>query len=451
MAMGKRDLYSQDSSYDATKELEYVIRSKKKPEDNVSRLSVSDALTHKRLVEVKSSREITRILFISQNTELLNPTKQSLDGYVNLSDLFDEVHILILRTGLEPKDPVIRVGKNVWLYTAASRHWWQLPATGLKVIEEQLSFATGFRPDLIVARDPFESAVVAYKAGLKYQRTTQLHILDDYTNEDFIKKDKKNLIRRFTAANNISKFNSVRVSNGALQKFIQRNFQIDDLSILPKYQDYDCLIKLESKLDLKEKYKPFVFVMLFVGKLSFDSTAYVAIDASRYVLKNPRVGMVILGDGPSQKEFKDRTKILEIEKQVVFESKVDDIDSYLKSANMLIVTDTDADSEELVLRAAAAGIPMVMSRTARREDIFVHGESAYLCESGDVQSFTDRIDDLLNDISLREQFSINAQEMIKKEFHHNFDNYKEEYRASIEQAFFIGPESTTETKSVNGI
>jgi autotransporter strand-loop-strand O-heptosyltransferase len=61
---------------------------------------------------------------------------------------------------------------------------------------------------------------------------------------------------------------------------------------------------------------------------------------------------------------------------------------------MLLISDTDSDSEDLVLKGAASGIPMIISRTDKREDIFKHGESAFLCESTDVQAFSDRINDL---------------------------------------------------------
>lgn len=81
--------------------------------------------------------------------------------------------------------------------------------------------------------------------------------------------------------------------------------------------------------------------------------------------------MLILGDGPEREGFKRRARLLGIEKQVIFETKVSDIEPFLKSANLLIVTDTDADSEELVLKGAASGIPMVMARTEKEKTLLL--------------------------------------------------------------------------------
>lgn len=53
----------------------------------------------------------------------------------------------------------------------------------------------------------------------------------------------------------------------------------------------------------------------------------------------------------------------------------------------------------------------------------------------DVQALTDRINDLLNDVSLRSRFKINSQSIIRQQFHTDPGEYLEAYRTSIEQAF----------------
>ncbi len=449
--MARRDLSKYDASDYAASELDYVIKSKKlTAQAEVPTVSVKQAMTGKRVFEATSNRNITRVLFISQNTALLNPTQQSLDGFIDISNLFDEVHILILRKGIKSTNPVLRVAHNVWLYTASAKYWWQVPFSGIEMAEEQLEFALGFRPDLIVARDPFESAYVAYRLGKKYDRPTQLHILNDFTTADFRKQNRFNFWRAFFTKFTIPKFSSVRTLTNTMQTILQKKFTIPDIDILPRYQNYEALIDISSSIELKDKYKPFIFFMMFIGRLDYSSTLYRMIDAARFVLRNPRVGLVVLGDGPARSEFEKRAKILGIENQVVFEKNKVDIVPYLKSANILLVSDSDSDSEELVLKGAAAGIPMIMSRTDKREDIFKHGDSAFLCESTDVQAFSDRINDLLNDINLRKLFIENGQDIIRRKFHNDPREYQEAYRTSIEQAFFSGSdEELSETNLAN--
>ncbi|MEN9920423.1 MAG: hypothetical protein RL538_316 [Candidatus Parcubacteria bacterium] len=440
--MAKRSLGMEDASSRASSELEYVLRDSKKTEA-VPRVTVEEALAQPRILQ-PGSRNVTRALFISRDTSLLNPETQTLDGFLKLSDLFEEVHILILRQGIAPKDPVLRVADNVWLYTAAAPFWWLTPKAGVRLVEEQLVFAAGFRPDLIVARDPFESALAAVEISKRFACPAQLHVLEDYTSADFIRQAPNNRWRRFLPRFTVKRFLSVRTATSTIERIIAKRFTIPDLSILPRFQNYESLINIEPTIDLKEKYKPFVFIMLYIGKLNHESTLYRAIDAARFALRNPRVGLVVLGDGVAKGEFQKRTKILGIEKQVVFESNVTNAVPYLKSANLLIVTDTDADSDEVAIRGAAAGLPIIMSRTQKREDIFEHGVSAFLCEETDIQSYADRINDILNNIALRRIFVDNAQMMIVDKFHQDLPTYKEAYRTSVEQALFIEPDTPNE-------
>lgn len=434
--MVRRDLSNVDASTHASSQLDYIIR-KDNTKPSTPSVTAEEAMNEDRMYELKSDRDITRILFVSNNIELLNPTQQSLDGYIDISDLFDEVHILILREGITTKRPVLRVAKNVWIYTATAKSWWSTVGAGMKIVEEQLEFASGFRPDLIVARDPFESAWVASKIGSKYGRPTQLHILDDFTTKDFVKKNKHSFWRIFLTKFTIPRFLSIRTQTTSIQRMVEKKYVVKDISTLPRYQNYEALIDSDSHINLKEIHKPFIFFMLYVGYLKQNSTLFEVIKATKDVLRNPRVGLIVLGDGPERKVIEKQAKTLGVYEQLIFKPKVEDVVPYLKAANILLVSDTDFDSEEVVLKGAASGIPMIMSKTEKRSDVFKSGESAFLYDGEDVEAITEAVDKLLNDIDLRKKFVSNAQEIIREQFYDNPSEYMEAYRTSIEQAFFI--------------
>lgn len=435
--MARRDLSNVDASTHASSQLEYIIRKDSPKPPSTTSVTAEEAMNEERVYELKSDRDITRVLFVSNNTELLNPTQQSLDGYINISDLFDEVHILILREGITTKRPVLRVAKNVWIYTATAKSWWSTISAGMRMVEEQLEFASGFRPDLIVARDPFESALVASKIGRKYGRPTQLHILDDFTNKKFSKRDNHNFWRTLLTRFTIPRFLSVRTQTTSIQHMIEEKYEIKDIATMPRYQNYEALINSDSHFNLKEVHKPFIFFMLHIGYLGENNTLSRVVQATKEVLRNPRVGLVVLGDGPERKVVEKQAKALGVYEQLIFKPEVEDVVPYLKAANILLVSNTDFESEEVVLKGAASGIPMVMTKTEKRSDVFVDGESAFLCDETNVEAFTEAVDKLLNDIDLRKKFVSNAQEIIREQFYDNPSEYMEAYRTSIEQAFFI--------------
>lgn len=447
--MARRDLSNKNFSEHASGELDSIIkRQADEKKTAVPTVTAEEAMREKRMLEYKSTRDVTRVLFISQNTELLNPTKQSLDGYLNISEVFDEVHILILRQGIEPKQPVIRPEKNVYMYTVATRFWWLTPVAGIDMIKAQLVFADGFRPDMIVALDPFESALVALWASKKFNRPAQLHVLINFLHPSFLELEKANRWRKLIANYTVPKFLSIRAATGRILDRLREKTDIADLERLPQLNPYEALSKQEQLLDLKEKYPQYVFTILFIGSLNDSSAAFLAIDAARYMLRNPKVCMIIMGDGPGKQECVQRVKMLGIEKQVIFERQVIDYVQYIKAADLLIATNTDGVGEEIVLQAAGAGLPMVMVRTDLRDDIFTHRESAYMCDIADTQAQSDGVYEMMNDYELRNQVAEQAFTVISNEFHQDPEEYRTQYQFSVEAAMFAeGLQSDIDKKS----
>lgn len=436
--MAKPNSLNIDASVRAGSELQSVLH--KTDPKKQKRVGVEEALRQERIVKTDTYRSATRVLFISQDATLLNPDTQSLDGYLEVKDLFDEVHVLILRTGIPAKNPSLRVAENVWLYTASARSWWQLGKKGITLAEEQMVFGNGFRADLIVARDPFESAWVGMKLAEQYQRPLQIHVLKDYTSNAFKDKMHKRFLRQFMPRVTIPAAVSVRAETAVIMEMLQKRFSIPDLSLLPRLSLHQSELEHAPVINLADKYRQFSFFMLYVGKLGHDSTFFRALDAARFALANQRVGMIVIGDGPAKAEFQKRAKVLGIEKQLVFERAIDNEYSYLKSANVLLVTDTDEASNEIVLKGAAAGIPLILAENEYRNDLFESGVTALLCPADSTQAFSDAINEALNNINPRKTMAAQAKELIKNKFHQDVKEYRKAFQTSLEEAIFVDVE-----------
>ncbi len=440
--MPRFDLYHSDSSDRAQLALEQVLKLEEgQSTPAISVVPVREAIAREGLYEAASGRNIVRVLFISRDESLLNPTQQTLDGFVQLADLFDEVHILILRTGIPAKYPVLRVAKNVWLYTASSRVWWWTPMVGLRLIHQELAFLGGLRPDLIVAREPYEAALVAYLAGKRYGRPTQLHVREDFTKSDFVRHGHGNRLRRRLARWLIPRFVSVRTESSALQEFLGKQWSIPDLSTLPRFHNYPALSRSAAAANVKSRYPNFSFIMLYVGRLGHESTLYRVLDATCSYLRNPRVGLIVLGDGPAQREFERRANHLGIGAQVVFEREAVDVLAYFKAAHVLIVSDIDGDADDIARQGAVAGIALILARNPFRDDLFVDGESALLFRHDSVEELKYSVHTILNEVALRRSLALTAEAIVLEHFHEDPETYRKAYRASIEYAMFIGQES----------
>lgn len=434
----KPDLSQSDSSDRGRQFLQSVL-----VEEEAVEAAPTEAVTSARfgdaLYSVQSSRESIRLLFISRDDSLLNQSTQSLDGFLNMSDVFDEVHIVILRPGIRARNPVLRVADNVWLYVATAKHWWRTPQAALDLVDKELQFADGFRPDLIVARDPYESAYAANLISKRFDRPVQVHVVEDFTSKKFLVSEKSNKWRKFLTKFTLPKAGSVRTSTQQLQMLVEQRFPaLHDVEVLPRFNNYRALAEAQAVINIKDKYRQFVFVVLFVGDLTHESTLHRALDATRFVLRNPRVGMVVVGDGPARSEFIKRADILGISKQVVFERKVDDLVSYMKTADVLLVTDQTATADELVLKGAAAGIPLLMTTTTLRNDLFTDAQSALFIPTLDVAQISEKLSVFLNDLQIRKVIKDGAREVVEERLYEDPSVYRDAYRNSVERGLLAG-------------
>lgn len=432
------------SEFDVTKRqqqtLNYILDQEskvKKDAASVPKVSVADARAGASQYEVTSDRTATRLLFISKDISLLNQTTQSLDGYLNLSDVFDEVHILILQVGIKNRNPVLRVAPNVWLYVASAATWFEMLSTAKNMIKDQMEFADGFRADLIVARDPLESGLIALWASARYKRPVQLHVLEDFSQLKTFKKYTYPRLMSYVFRYVCRRAVSIRTSTDLVKNKLEKMLpQVKDIATLPRFYNIAALAEGQSYLNIKDKYKQFAFIILYVGSLDHGSRAFQAIDASRNLMRSPKVGLVVIGDGEARSEFITRANVLGIPTQVVFEKNTDDLYSYLKSADVLIVPDLDEASDELAIKGAAAGIPLVLGETQLRQDIFTADRSALFFHDNDVAEMSNQLKKVLNDPGMRIDLVTKAQLAIEEKLHEDPLNYKVEYRDSVEDALF---------------
>jgi glycosyltransferase involved in cell wall biosynthesis len=98
-------------------------------------------------------------------------------------------------------------------------------------------------------------------------------------------------------------------------------------------------------------------------------------------------------------------------------------------------TDTTEASDEIFIKAAAAGLPILASETPLRTDLFIDGESAFLVPKEDTIGFSQKLVKFLNTNSLRVQFAHNARDIIKTRLHEDPEAYTQAYRDSIEAVF----------------
>lgn len=400
-------------------------------------VKAEEARTAEPVLEQVSERDAVRLLLFTKNSSLLVRDSFGERRLLELGRIFAEIHVVILKEESEEEiPPVIRLTDNIWLYPTESTAWWKTPYDAYRVAKEQLVFAGGFRADVVVAEDPFESGIAAHFIAEKYERTLQVHILEDIYSPEFAERDAHNSLRLMLAKYVLKRTQCVRTSTEYIKSHVVATFP--DLApfteSLPVYYNLSLWRDLPPTFDLKQKYPQFKFVILTISSMTPRShTVEVLHACASILLTHPTVGLVIVGSGPLRGALEKRVVELGLQNHVVFEPMSEEVISHMKTANVLMHMSEDADEDPIVLEAASAKLPIIGAYENIAGALFQDGESALLAHADDLGTISKKLRDFLNDNLMRTQLSMRASDIVFERIEQDYQAYLLAYRNSIER------------------
>lgn len=388
------------------------------------------------MLTVQSERSGARIALFTQDISILEQHSLSQAHILELAALFPEIHIVLLTVERRTTAVTARIADNVWVYVTNSNSWWRMGFDAYRIAKEQLAFAGGFRADLVIAEDPFESGMAAGFIADAYDRPFELHVLTDIYDEATRADDPYDTFHQFMARYTLRRADGVRVRSEFVRNEIVHEHRAikDCIEVLPVYHNLSVWRDFVPSFSLHERYPQFKFIMLHISSMQPHSHTEQALAAAApTLLRYGTVGLVIVGSGPLRSAIEKQVVALGLQRQVVFEPTQQEVLSHMKTANILLALDETAEGDDILLMAATVKLPMVTVRGGLAEELFVDGESAFLCDPGDTSCASVRINSYLNENLARTRFALNAQETVFERVEQNYSAYLAAYRSSVER------------------
>lgn len=158
--------------------------------------------------------------------------------------------------------------------------------------------------------------------------------------------------------------------------------------------------------------------IIFVGRLIKTKGVTYLLD-SFAGLRNNDWKVAIVGDGPEKKTLEEQANKLGIIDNVIFHGFVDNVDSLMSQSEIFAFPSLSEGFPNGLVEAMANGLACVsFNCKTGPSDVIKHGFNGFLVNVGDVITFRDRIQQLIDDESLRKQFqytSIQVREEFKLE------------------------------------
>ncbi|MBI2673877.1 MAG: glycosyltransferase family 4 protein [Candidatus Zambryskibacteria bacterium] len=338
-----------------------------------------------------------KILMIGSDRKLFEDGSAVSERIKEYGKLVEELHVVVFTLkslGLVEK----HIAPNVWIYPTNSISRWLYPVDAVKI---------GRKIDatIITAQDPFESgwAGLRLKKILKIPLEAQLHTDPFSSNFSGMLNNMRKVIMKKVAKS----ADAIRVVRPSLKTKIIAKYDIDEnkISILPIYIDRKRFYG-EPKFNLHERFKS-KYVVLTVSRLSKEKNINIIISAMRKVKD---AILVIVGDGPERVNLENMAQHQHLEVElpsVVFEGWQEDLNSYYKTADLLVQASDFEGYGLSIVEAALCGLLSVSTPTGIAEDL------DGVVKANNTETFAERINYLLHHEEERKGLGEKLKEAIK--------------------------------------
>ncbi len=371
------------------------------------------------------------MIMLSTDRKIFEEGSAVRERMVEYGALFDELHVIVASNrSLKLKSE--HIAPNIWLYPTNSFIKYFQPINAFfcgKTIIKKKHFENTHT--VITSQDPFEMGLAGTLLAKKFKLKLQIQVHTDFLNPVFFESSILNRIRLHISAYVLPKADGIRVVSEKIKKMITSRMHIGEykIRVLPIFLDAKAIINLKPTIDIRQKYPQFKFIILMPTRFTEEKNLFFALDVFKMVLnKYPFTGLVLVGEGVMERDLRIKVKTLDMDNSVVFEPWTKDVVSYLKTANLMLVTSKFEGYGMSIIEAGLSGCPVVSSKVGVAEELLT-GINAEVCPVGDFECFVNSIISLIENNERREN-----QRMHLKQHFENVLESKKKYLANFKSA-----------------
>ena len=319
--------------------------------------------------------------------------------------------ILFLSLTEQAKKPFFPLEKNIRHYALGKK--WINPGPGyLKVIPLLRRFLKQKAVDIIIDIDiVLDILSIPAAKGLKTKIISWEHF-----NYGF---EMESLYRRYILKYSVKRTDYVVTLTDGDRKsygnYLKRAKNIS--AIYNPMQETDGILA-------EEKEPWLITVGRLIPRKGIDYLAKIAVPILK---KYPGWKWLIVGDGEEYPFLQSVIKQNHLEKQLILTGRADDVNNYLKKAQIYVMTSRCEGLPMCLLEAKAFCLPIVsFDIPTGPNEIIEHGRNGYLIPPFDCKEMAEKLMLLIEDMPLREKFATHAQDNIAKfQMKHIIKNWNE--------------------------
>lgn len=168
------------------------------------------------------------------------------------------------------------------------------------------------------------------------------------------------------------------------------------------------------------------FVIGFFGRFSPEKCPEAFVDIANFLRSKPDIAFIMTGDGPEYKQVIEKITSLGLADRFFTPGIVADVKPFLNRANVVVIPSQIEGIPIILFESMSMGKPVIASRVGGIPSIVDDGLNGFLCPSGDVEAFAEKIRLLHSDRELLTTIGKNARSYAEN--HLDMAQMKEKYR-----------------------
>lgn len=202
---------------------------------------------------------------------------------------------------------------------------------------------------------------------------------------------------------------TINVSEGERQNAIENNIVGENNSIVI----YNGINYIEQSVDnLSDTIKIGTTMRMEVQK---DPLTFIEI-AKIVVNKHPNVEFIFVGDGQLNNEIKECIEKYNLGKSVKLLGFQKDVIDIVGTFNIYLITSLYEGLPYSIIEAISLGKPIVATNVTGNNEVVKNGYNGLLFEPMNAQEGAEKIESLLNDFSLMNEYGLNSRKLYKEYF-----------------------------------
>ncbi len=318
-----------------------------------------------------------KVLSISTDRKVFEPESAVRARLLDYGQLVDEIHVIVFaKRSLGLRDE--KIASNVFIYptNSLSRFTHILAA----ISRARKLMRAGQKIDLVTTQDPFETGMAGSRTAQLFEAKLHVQIHTDFMSKYFASESLLNRWRVSVAKFVIPQASAIRVVSGRIKKSVEKLVQENTkVAVLPIFVEQKKEEEVFAAHDLRKKYPQFDFRILVVARLAREKNIQSVLEATAMLAKeNPKVGLIIVGDGPERKSLEGLVAELGISKNVMFEGWQEHLFTYYKTADVFVLPSLYEGYGMAAVEALLAGCPVVMTDVGCARDVVIDGKNGLI-------------------------------------------------------------------------